>query len=112
MEPPVLLFVLSNCFPNSFVFKIGPILVVRVKIRPAPPTILIKNGKIAKKVYFDSSKEASYALNATQKNPSSLQSTVSEKIKKILKQLPFLAILVKNCNFWKFFLIFSETIHC
>ena len=42
------------------------------------------------------------------KNPSSLQSTVSEETKKNLKKLPHLAILVRNCNFWRFFLIFQK----
>ena len=37
---------------------------------------------------------------------------VSEKIKNILQKLSFLAILVKNGNFRRFFLIFSETVLC
>ena len=50
-----------------------------------PPPILKKNGKIVKKVDFESSKAASGCTECYAKNHCSLQSMISAKIKKNLK---------------------------
>ena len=50
-------------------------------------------------------------LITTQKKQNSYRWTVFEKIKKNLKNVPFLTKTVKNGNFWKFFLISSKTVH-
>ena len=50
----------------------------------------MKNMKKVQKLFLIAQKNRTDALNVTQKNPSSLQSMVSEKIKKNLKKYPFL----------------------
>ena len=98
-------------FKPVFVFKIGPILVVRIKIWPLP-TIFMKNGKIVRKDEFDSSKEASWCTERNTKNRSTQQWKVSEKNKKNLQKLLFLTKIAKSVFFYRFFLIFSETVLC
>ena len=112
MEPPFYCLFCRSVFKTVFFLKIQPILVVRVKIWPTSPPIIMTNGKIVKKVYFDSSKEASWCTERNARNPSSLQSMVSEKIMKNLQKLPFLIRIAQKGNFWRFFLIFSETVLC
>ena len=92
----------QTVFKPVFVFQIGPILVVRVKIW-ALPTILMKNGKIVRKDEFDSSKEASWCTERNAKNRSTQQWKVSEKIKKNPQKLLFLTKIAKSGNFFKSF---------
>ena len=61
------------------------------------------------KLFVIAQKKRPDALNATQNSPA-LKSMVSEKVKKYLQILPFLAVLLKNGHFWRLFKIFSETV--
>ena len=70
---------------------------------------LLKNGL---KTVFDSSKEASWCTDYNAKTPSSLESTVTEKIKNNLQKYPFLTKNAQNGIFFRFLFIFSETVLC
>ena len=76
---------------------------------------MMKNLKNCVKAIYDSSKEASRCTERNIANPSYLkvQSTVSEKIKKYLQKLQFLAVLEKKWSFSEVIQdIFSEIILC
>ena len=70
---------------------------------------ILKNSS---KAGFDSSKEVSWCIKRNAKDPSSLQRTVSKKIKKNLQKWLFSVFLVKLDIFRGYSNFFSKTILC
>ena len=73
---------------------------------------MVKNLKNCRIVDLDSSKEGFWCTECNARNLSSLQSTVSEKIKKDRQKWSILTILTIFDHFGRFFLIFSEMVLC
>ena len=73
---------------------------------------MVKNLKNCRIVDLDSSKEGFSCTECNAKNLSSLQSTISEKIKKNRPKWSKMVKMVKIDHFCRSFLIFSETVLC
>ena len=98
----------QSVFKTVFFLKIGPIIGVRVKIWPPPPPIIMTNGKIAKKVDFDSSKKVLDALNATQEAPALYKVRFLKKSRKSCKKYHLLTKLPKMVIFGGFSWFFQK----
>ena len=112
MEPPVFVLPLSCWFQNRFGFQDWTYFSGRRKLltplNHKGPPLWWKIRIFFRKPFLIAQKKCPDALNATQKTPALYNVPFLNKSRKTDKNAHFF----KNAIFWRFFSIYSGTVHC